>query len=162
VGNRFWLLPLGGAAALLLAVDALLVSRRREKSVGAEMLGAAGLCLAAPAAYLVAGGPSLASAAGLPIAQLSGGQALDIAISHALLSTESGRGQFRALLETYFRLGGADLQINTADPADLRTAQARPEDYAHLIVRVAGYSEFFTKLDRAQQDDLIVRISAGV
>lgn len=104
----------------------------------------------------------LSSAARLPIAQLPGGQALDIAIPHEMLSTPAGRRQFRALVETYFRLGGADLQINTADPADLRSAQAHPEDNGHLIVRVAGYSEFFTKLDRAQQDDLIARISAGV
>ncbi|MHB9106704.1 MAG: glycine radical domain-containing protein [Armatimonadota bacterium] len=104
----------------------------------------------------------LASAARLPIAQLPGGQALDIAIPHEMLATPAGRQQFRALVETYFRLGGADLQVNTADPADLRAAQAHPEEYGHLVVRVAGYSEFFTKLDRAQQDDLIERIAAGV
>jgi formate C-acetyltransferase len=98
----------------------------------------------------------LASAARIPTDRLPGGQALDITLPGADTTP------LPALLRGYFALGGADLQVNVADPAVLRAARAYPEAHAGLLVRVAGYSEFFVKLDPATQDDLIARCEAGL
>jgi formate C-acetyltransferase len=104
----------------------------------------------------------LTSAANIPVATLPGGQALDISIPSNLLSTDKGCQQFRALLTTYFAMGGADLQINTVNPDKLRAAQENPDAHRDIIVRIAGYSEFFIKLDNVQQNDIIDRVSVGL
>jgi len=117
-----------------------------------------------PSVWAAQSGPTavLTSAARMPAEHLPGGQALDISLPPGLLDHAAGRTQFQALLRTYFSLGGADLQVNTVDPATLRAAQADPSAFPQLIVRVAGYSEFFQKLPRTTQDDLILRLEAGV
>ncbi len=117
-----------------------------------------------PSVWAACNGPTavLASAAKIPTDRLPGGQALDLSLPPNLLTTPAGRAQFTALLRAYFALGGADLQINTANPADLRAAMAHPEQYGHQLVRVAGYSEFFVKLDKDTQADLIERLTAGL
>jgi formate C-acetyltransferase len=104
----------------------------------------------------------LTSAAKVPVAALPGGQALDISIPTNLLTTIKGQQQFRALLTTYFAMGGADLQINTTNAAALRSAQINPDAHRDLIVRIAGYSEFFVKLDQTQQNDIIERVGVGL
>lgn len=117
-----------------------------------------------PSDWATRQGPTavLASAAKMPTDRLTGGQALDISVPGSLFTDTAGRERFAALLQTYFRLGGADLQVNTCSADDLRRAMAHPEDYRHLIVRVAGYSEYFTKLSRPAQQDLATRVAAGL
>lgn len=117
-----------------------------------------------PSVWAALAGPTaiLNSAAKLPTDALPGGQALDLTLPPTLLTTRAGRAQFSALLRAYFALGGADLQVNTVTPADLRSAMAHPEQYRHLLIRVAGYSEYFVKLDRATQEDLVTRVAAGL
>jgi formate C-acetyltransferase len=117
-----------------------------------------------PSVWAAQAGPTavLASAARLPVDQLPGGQALDISLPAGMLDEAAGRARFLALLRGYFSLGGADLQVNTLSPALLRAAQADPASYPHLIVRIAGYSEHFLKLSRPAQDDLILRLEAGL
>ncbi len=63
--GRLWLIPLGVLAGLLLLADQVLLRRRQERSLAGEMLGAAALCLAAPAAYHVGGGDRSGMAAAL-------------------------------------------------------------------------------------------------
>ncbi|HJN16082.1 MAG TPA: glycine radical domain-containing protein, partial [Armatimonadota bacterium] len=63
----------------------------------------------------------------------------------------------RAMLNAFFGGGGQELQINCVDTATLRQAQADPAEYRDLVVRVAGFSEFFTKLDPDIQEDVIAR-----
>ena len=61
------------------------------------------------------------------------------------------------LVRSYFRLDGHHIQFNVVTAATLRAAQAEPEKYRDLIVRVAGYSDYFCDLTRALQDEIIAR-----
>jgi formate C-acetyltransferase len=61
------------------------------------------------------------------------------------------------LVRTYFDLGGWEIQFNVVSADTLRDAQKHPEDYKDLVVRVVGYSAFFTELDKSVQDDIISR-----
>ena len=62
-----------------------------------------------------------------------------------------------ALIRTYLQKSGAQIQFNIADAKRLREAQENPELFAHLVVRVAGYSEFFVRLPRDRQEHIIAR-----
>ena len=68
-----------------------------------------------------------------------------------------GNDKFRAMLETFFREGGMQLQTNIMDAATLRAAQEHPENYPDLVVRVAGFSAYFIELHRELQNDIIQR-----
>jgi formate C-acetyltransferase len=70
--------------------------------------------------------------------------------------------RIRDLVTTYMTLGGQQLQINVVDGETLREAQAHPEAYADLIVRVAGYSAYFTQLSRDVQEEIISRTAQRV
>ncbi len=67
------------------------------------------------------------------------------------------RAKWVALLRTYFALGGAQLQPTVADAATLLAAQATPDQYRDLIVKVGGYSTYFVDLGREIQDEIIAR-----
>jgi formate C-acetyltransferase len=54
-------------------------------------------------------------------------------------------------------MDGHHIQFNVVDRATLLDAQRRPGDYKGLIVRVAGYSDYFNNLDKALQDEIINR-----
>lgn len=69
------------------------------------------------------------------------------------------RDKFKAFLRGYTENGGTALQINMLDPDMLRDAQAHPENYRHLLVRVTGYNAYFTIIGRELQDELIARLS---
>ncbi len=72
-------------------------------------------------------------------------------------SRSDGIHKFRAMLETFFREGGMQLQMNIMDADTLRDAQAHPEDHRDLVVRVAGFSAYFIELHRDLQNDIILR-----
>lgn len=61
------------------------------------------------------------------------------------------------MLEAYFKNGGSQFQLNFVSREDLERAKVMPEEYAHLRVRVSGYSDFFVKLRESLQDDIISR-----
>ena len=61
------------------------------------------------------------------------------------------------LVRSYFTLDGHHIQFNVVDAATLRAAKERPDDYRDLIVRVAGYSDYFCNLSEALQDEIIAR-----
>jgi len=61
------------------------------------------------------------------------------------------------LVRAYFDLEGHHIQFNVVDRQTLREAQAHPDEYRDLIVRVAGYSDYFRNLSRALQDEIIER-----
>jgi len=65
--------------------------------------------------------------------------------------------KFVLLLRGFCRLHIPHVQFNVVSTETLRRAQARPEEYRGLVVRVAGYSAYFTELDRALQDEIIAR-----
>ena len=54
-------------------------------------------------------------------------------------------------------MGGHHIQFNVVDTETLREAQKKPEDYRSLLVRVAGYSDYFVDLDRNHQEEIISR-----
>jgi len=58
---------------------------------------------------------------------------------------------------TYFRLGGHHIQFNVVGTETLRAAQAHPEQYRDLLVRVAGYSDYFVDIGRDLQEEIIMR-----
>lgn len=61
------------------------------------------------------------------------------------------------LIRAYFAMDGHHIQFNVIDRQTLLDAQAHPEEYKDLIVRVAGYSDHFRNLSRALQDEIIAR-----
>jgi len=63
--------------------------------------------------------------------------------------------------DSIFRLNGHHIEFNIIDSQTLRNAQATPDDYRDLLVRVAGYSDYFVDLDRHHQEEIIVRTEQG-
>jgi formate C-acetyltransferase len=74
-----------------------------------------------------------------------------------LLSSPESRGKVCALLRGFFDLGGQMVQTTPVDSAALRAAQANPEAYGDLLIRIGGYSARFINLSRADQDEIIAR-----
>ena len=77
------------------------------------------------------------------------------------LSGREGLEKFVALIRTFFDQKGMHMQFNVVSRETLLDAQAHPENYKHLVVRVAGYSALFTTLSRSLQDDIIRRTEQG-
>ena len=73
------------------------------------------------------------------------------------LSGRKGLENFVALIRSYFDQKGSHMQFNVVSRETLLDAQKHPENYKHLVVRVAGYSALFTTLSRSLQDDIINR-----
>jgi pyruvate formate-lyase/glycerol dehydratase family glycyl radical enzyme len=87
----------------------------------------------------------------------TGGTLLNQKFSPQLLKDDDGLDKFVRLIRTYFKLDGHHVQFNVVDAATLRAARERPEEYRDLIVRVAGYSDYFCDLGEALQDEIIAR-----
>jgi formate C-acetyltransferase len=87
----------------------------------------------------------------------TGGTLLNQKFTPQLLRDEAGMDKLVQLIRTFFRLDGHHVQFNVVDAATLRAAQAHPEQYRDLIVRVAGYSDYFCDLSPALQDEIIAR-----
>ncbi len=87
----------------------------------------------------------------------TGGTLLNQKFTPRLLADDAGLDGLVQLVRTYFTLDGHHIQFNVVDAATLRAAQADPERYRTLIVRVAGYSDYFCDLSRALQDEIIAR-----
>ena len=104
-------------------------------------------------------GPSavLKSAAIIDHSSVGLGTLLNLKFSSTSFSSRKGLCSLKALIRTFFDLGGMHVQFNVVDTQTLREAQRRPEAYRNLIVRVAGYSAFFTDLSQKSQDDIIAR-----
>jgi len=77
------------------------------------------------------------------------------------LSGQEGLEKFVDLIRTYFDKKGSHVQFNVVSRETLLDAQKHPENYKHLVVRVAGYSALFTTLSRSLQDDIIRRTEQG-
>jgi formate C-acetyltransferase len=87
----------------------------------------------------------------------TGGTLLNQKFTPRLLESDDGLDHLVSLIRTYFALDGHHIQFNVVDAATLRAAQRHPERYRDLIVRVAGYSDYFCDLSRALQDEIIAR-----
>ncbi len=87
----------------------------------------------------------------------TGGTLLNQKFTPQVLRDENGLDKLVQLIRTYFSLDGHHIQFNVVDAATLREAQLHPEQYRSLIVRVAGYSDYFCDLSKALQDEIIAR-----
>ena len=74
-----------------------------------------------------------------------------------VVTGEEGLAHMADLVRSYFAMDGHHIQFNIIDRATLIEAQKNPEEYKDLIVRVAGYSDFFRNLDKPLQDEIINR-----
>jgi trans-4-hydroxy-L-proline dehydratase len=87
----------------------------------------------------------------------TGGTLLNQKFTPQVLETDEGLNKLVQLVRTYFKLDGHHIQFNVVDAATLRQAQQHPEQYRSLIVRVAGYSDYFCDLSKTLQDEIIAR-----
>ena len=100
---------------------------------------------------------AMRSAAKLNQDMHSGGTLLNLRLQSELVETKRGRSNLGAMIQALFSLGAFHVQFNTLSTETLRDAQAHPENYRDLLVRVAGYSTQFVNLSRSMQDAIIAR-----
>jgi formate C-acetyltransferase len=102
------------------------------------------------------GGPTAAlnSVTKLPLTRIHNGANLIMRFNASSLKPQI----LMALVQAYFRRGGFQVQFNMIDSATLRDAQAHPEKYRDLVVRVSGYSALFTGLSDIAQNEIISRM----
>lgn len=124
--------------------------RRRAMSLSDSM---------APSQGKDTGGPTkmLNSVLKLDHTKVTGGYALNLKINPSIARSEKGAMALSSLLRAYLLSGGPQLQINFVDIDTMRDAQIHPDQHRDLIVRVGGYCEYFTNLDRTLQDEIIGR-----
>ena len=87
----------------------------------------------------------------------TGGTLLNQKFTPRLLADDAGLDGLVQLVRTYFTMDGHHIQFNVVDAGTLREAQANPEQHRNLIVRVAGYSDYFCDLSTELQDEIIAR-----
>ncbi|GAB6395154.1 MAG: glycyl radical enzyme [Bacteroidales bacterium] len=87
----------------------------------------------------------------------SGGTLLNLRFLPSLLKREEDVAKLASLIRSYFALGGHHVQFNIIDTATLLAAQQTPEDYRDLLVRMAGYSDYFNDMNADLQADIIAR-----
>ena len=86
-----------------------------------------------------------------------GGLVHNVKFSKSALGTDQGLMALRNLIETYLRRGGFEIQVNVISADILRDAQKNPENHADLLVRVAGYSDYFVHLNPNMQAEVVAR-----
>jgi trans-4-hydroxy-L-proline dehydratase len=91
----------------------------------------------------------------------TGGTLLNMKFTPAMLATEDGIESVARLVRTYFKMDGHHIQFNVVTAQTLREAQANPAAHRDLIVRVAGYSDYFCDLSKELQEEIITRTEHG-
>jgi len=87
----------------------------------------------------------------------TGGALLNQKLTPDLFDNEENIKKLAQLIRTFFRLGGHHVQFNVISAELLREAQRMPQDFQDLMVRVAGYSDYFVNLPKGLQDEIIAR-----
>ena len=87
----------------------------------------------------------------------SGGTLLNLRFLPSLLKKDEDIAKLASLIRTYFGMGGHHIQFNIVDTATLYAAQKNPEDYKDLLVRMAGYSDYFNDMNADLQGEIISR-----
>jgi formate C-acetyltransferase len=105
---------------------------------------------------------TLMSAAKLNFAKVAGGSVLNIKLNPDGWDDPAKLRALASMMRTYAMMGGDILQLNFVSNEMLRDAQAHPENYRDLLVRVATYSAYFVNLPKAVQDDIIARVELEV
>lgn len=86
-----------------------------------------------------------------------GGLVHNAKFSQNMFKTADDRAALRQLIETYLQRGGFEMQVNVVSRDTLLAAREHPEQYRDLLVRVAGYSDYFTRLNPKMQEEVIAR-----
>ena len=104
-------------------------------------------------------GPTAAvlSVTGWDHSRMIGGLAYNLKFNSAIFRSQDGYDGLKALIMTFLRRGGFEVQVNVVDGETLKAARAHPELYRDLIVRIGGYADYFTRLSPEMQDELILR-----
>ena len=102
------------------------------------------------------------SVAKLPWDKMRCGGAINVRLDANSVRSEDATSKVRKLIESFFEMGGIQFHFTVADTEVLRAAQKNPEDYKDLIVRIAGFSAYFTHLPFDMQEDYINRVELGV
>jgi formate C-acetyltransferase len=92
----------------------------------------------------------------------TGGTLLNQKFTPSFFEDEGGMEKIVRLIRSYFRMNGHHIQFNVVTADTLRKAQKEPERYSDLIVRVAGYSDYFNDLGKDLQDEIIRRTEHGL
>ncbi len=87
----------------------------------------------------------------------SGGTLLNVRFTPALFRRDEDIKKCASLIRTYFKFGGHHIQFNIVDTETLRDAQKHPDLYKGLLVRVAGYSDYFNDMTEQLQNEIIAR-----
>lgn len=85
------------------------------------------------------------------------GMVLDLKFNPQFLESDRHMDALKDLINTYFHNGGMEIQFNVVDRATLVDAQTHPEKHRNLVVRVSGFSAYFTTLMKTTQDEIIAR-----
>ena len=93
----------------------------------------------------------------LDMGGITGAHAMNMKINGTLLRDKAGTDALKALIEAYLEADGPQLQVNFVNAEDLIAAQKEPEKHRDLVVRIAGYCEYFVNLDRKLQSEIISR-----
>ena len=103
-------------------------------------------------------GPTAVIASAAKMDQLrTGGTLLNMKFLPGTLRGQEGIDKLSQLVRSYFRMDGHHIQFNVVDADTLREAQKHPEQHRDLIVRVAGYSDYFCDLSKELQEEIIAR-----
>lgn len=97
------------------------------------------------------------STALLPQSHGLGTMILNLRVNAGMLGSAELRAKLKALLQSYFAMGGMQVQITALDPRTLEDAVLHPQEHQNLIVRIGGYTEYFHRLDRQLQQEVIKR-----
>ncbi len=144
------ILPVSGNTPFGLEVGALPSGRRAWQPLADGISPSGGTDVNGPSAVL-------RSVAHIPHGRYTQGTLLNMKIEPAMLETENGITQLMALLKSMCSLGVYHVQFNVIDQETLIKAQENPQDYKGLLVRVAGYTAYFSELGRDVQDEIIGR-----
>lgn len=87
----------------------------------------------------------------------SGGTLLNVRFVPNLLKREEDQKKLASLIRSYFKFGGHHIQFNIVDTETLYDAQKHPDEYKDLLVRVAGYSDYFNDMTEQLQNEIIAR-----
>lgn len=99
----------------------------------------------------------LNSVAKLPTGRLTGAVATNLKVNPSLFATPAGTLALKTLLKVYLHQGGPQIQVNFVSLEELKAAQKHPEQHRDLVVRIAGYCEYFVNLDVNEQQEIINR-----
>ena len=99
----------------------------------------------------------LRSTALLPQAKGLGTMVLNLRVRAEMVKEPQLREKFKHLLQSYFAMGGLQVQVTVLDTETLKRAMAHPEEYGNLIIRIGGYTEYFHRLTPELQQEVIKR-----